>query len=668
MFKIGYNKKITMVQGDTGVIRMRISNYELSQGDEVRFAIVNKANPSILLCQHSDKKIVLEKQVTVFEKDGSARIVIYPYDTEYLQPGKYLYEIQVVTKDGRTDTVVPLTALTLMDGSIQGEFGQTTPSKPEPTPSEIELRFKRLENEIIPELGNRITNVENDIDSVSLSLDKIETNDVKEKKDLSQLFQKDGFVSVITGDSISYNRYDFISTGVANGYECYSGMQSWSYLLRDTIHRNDVYFKHGDELQGLTVTGGFITQSEELYNNAQPFTNKYIKYATTKNTSRLSFKVRHTNSITNKIVIYFSYNPNNTACQFDVYIGSDKACTVNNKSISNDYMGRGILTADVICYPYNIREISLRNFTQSATSPESTGLMEVEILGVGTKYSPVYLTGQGSTTSKWLLDNIEDRILKYNPDFVAITTGTNDVYMNVSLDEYKSNLDNICTKIKIKNPKAEILLIGCGSYRSVDGQDWDNANYKQDSTVIPYINVSKEISAKHECYFVSMMELFENVSINEYRFDNCHLTKYGNTMLLRSIVNMIMPKGSYNNEYLSSYKHENGFEHTLDINETTGYARIKYNDSSKTYDVINGLDIVNDVVLNSNGYRISVNFKNTILKRPPVIQNCSIANLINITHYGFTTSSVEFLVHKADGTLLTPSDHNANECEFLLML
>lgn len=173
MFKISYDKKITMVQGDTGVIRMRIHNYELSQGDEVRFAIVNKANPSILLCQHSDKKIVLEKQVTVFEKDGSARIVIYPYDTEYLQPGKYLYEIQVKTKDGRIDTVVQLTSFTLMDGAIEGEYGQTTPSKPEPTPSEIELRFKRLENEIIPELGNRITNVEKEIDGVSSSLDNM---------------------------------------------------------------------------------------------------------------------------------------------------------------------------------------------------------------------------------------------------------------------------------------------------------------------------------------------------------------------------------------------------------------------------------------------------------------------------------------------------------------
>ena len=113
-----------MVQGDTGVIRMRISNYKLSQGDEVRFAIVKKVNPSIMTCQHSDKKIVLEKQVIVFENDGSARILIDPYDTEYLQPGKYLYEIQVKTKDGVIDTVVPLTDLTLMDGSIQGEFGE----------------------------------------------------------------------------------------------------------------------------------------------------------------------------------------------------------------------------------------------------------------------------------------------------------------------------------------------------------------------------------------------------------------------------------------------------------------------------------------------------------------------------------------------------------------
>ena len=119
MFKINYDKKITMVQGDTGVINMKIHNYELSQGDEVRFAIVNKSNPSILLCQHSDNKIILKKKVTSFETDGTARIAIHPYDTENLQPGKYLYEIQVKTKDGRIDTVVPLTNFTLMEGVIQ---------------------------------------------------------------------------------------------------------------------------------------------------------------------------------------------------------------------------------------------------------------------------------------------------------------------------------------------------------------------------------------------------------------------------------------------------------------------------------------------------------------------------------------------------------------------
>ena len=231
MFKISYDKKITMVQGDTGVIRMRIHNYELSQGDEVRFAIVNKANPSILLCQHSDKKIVLEKQVTVFEKDGSARIVIQPYDTEYLQPGKYLYEIQVKTKDGRVDTVVPLTSFTLMDGSIQGEYGQTTPSKPEPTPSEIELRFKRIENEIIPELGTRITNVENEIDNMTNFVTTKQFGIVGDNSDESLKFKRmfefasDNKISTIIlepktyniGESLIYNNSDCGLTLNGNG-------------------------------------------------------------------------------------------------------------------------------------------------------------------------------------------------------------------------------------------------------------------------------------------------------------------------------------------------------------------------------------------------------------------------------------------------------------------
>lgn len=510
-------------------------------------------------------------------------------------------------------------------------------------------------------LGEKIS----DIDS---QLETIVPYVTKSKNDLSQMFQKDGFVSVITGDSISYNRYDFMENGVPNGYECYSGMQSWSFLLRDTIHRNDVYFKHGDELDELYVINGSYATSLETYTNAMPFTNKYLKFSTKNNNAKLSFKVRHTNSVTNKIVVYFAYNPKNTACSFDIYIGNDKACSVNTKNITTDYQGRGILTADVTCFPYNIREISLRNFIQTATSPEPTGLMEVEILGVGTKYSPVYMTGQGSTTSQWLLDNIQDRILKYNPNFVGIVTGTNDVFLGVSPDIYKSNLDKICSQIKAKDYKTEILLIGCGSYRSVDGQDWDNSNYKQDSTVMPYVKACKEIASKYDCYYISMMELFKNTPVADYRADNCHLNKYGNTMLLRSVVNMIMPKGLYDYKYLSSYKHENGFEYTSKNNENTSYVRIKYNNSTKTYDVINGLDIVDNVILNSNGYRITVNFKNNTLKRPPIIQNCSIANLINITHYGFTSSAVEFLVRNSNGTLLTPEEHNTNDCEFLLFI
>ena len=312
MFKISYDKKITMVQGDTGVIRMRIHNYELSQGDEVRFAIVNKANPSILLCQHSDKKIVLEKQVTVFEKDGAARIIIYPYDTENLQPGKYLYEIQVKTKDGRVDTVVPLTSFTVMEGSIQGEYIPTLPGAGIPGGSEpslpgagtnsydIEVRFKRIENEIIPELGTRITNVENEIDIVNSSLDNIlkETNGVINVKsfkcDDGRYVQGDGVHDDTTGiqKAIDY----------CNENKCKLIITAGTYIISDTLTSNvyiegystrDTILKITTNKPILRMLGGYI---------------KNVRLSNTGDSSNINLKGivigdKTTNNINVKVVI-----------------------------------------------------------------------------------------------------------------------------------------------------------------------------------------------------------------------------------------------------------------------------------------------------------------------------------------------------------------------------
>ena len=111
-----------MVQGDTGCIKLKLTNYPLSNGDEVKFAVTSKnvVQPAVFSLKSDSTPLLIEKTITEFEEDGSAMIVLNGEDTLDLPPGNYLYEIQVKTKDGRIDTVITTTRLTIMEGIIYG--------------------------------------------------------------------------------------------------------------------------------------------------------------------------------------------------------------------------------------------------------------------------------------------------------------------------------------------------------------------------------------------------------------------------------------------------------------------------------------------------------------------------------------------------------------------
>ena len=108
MFIIDKDNSIRMIQGDTGSIRLTLDNYRLSSGDKVTFAMTS----------NSLKHLLIEKSITEFESDGTALIILNGKDTVDIAPGSYLYEIQVITKDGRIDTVIPMTRFKIMEGMI----------------------------------------------------------------------------------------------------------------------------------------------------------------------------------------------------------------------------------------------------------------------------------------------------------------------------------------------------------------------------------------------------------------------------------------------------------------------------------------------------------------------------------------------------------------------
>lgn len=88
-------KKISMIVKDTGSLTVIVENYTLNEGDEVVFS-VNK--------EREKEHPLIQKKVHVFA-DGQAVIQLSREDTD-VEPGDYLYDIQVNCADGRVDTIV----------------------------------------------------------------------------------------------------------------------------------------------------------------------------------------------------------------------------------------------------------------------------------------------------------------------------------------------------------------------------------------------------------------------------------------------------------------------------------------------------------------------------------------------------------------------------------
>ena len=64
------------------------------------------------------KRLLIEKSITKFESDVTAFIIFNGNDTADITPGSYLYDIQVIPKDVRIATPIPITKMKIMEGMI----------------------------------------------------------------------------------------------------------------------------------------------------------------------------------------------------------------------------------------------------------------------------------------------------------------------------------------------------------------------------------------------------------------------------------------------------------------------------------------------------------------------------------------------------------------------
>lgn len=95
---------ISMTRGDSESITVRCPEAPFEAGDTIYLTVREDA----------ESPIAMQKIVTDFP-DGDAIITIDPGDTEGLEFGDYVYDIQVTWDGGSVTTLVPISKFTLLE-------------------------------------------------------------------------------------------------------------------------------------------------------------------------------------------------------------------------------------------------------------------------------------------------------------------------------------------------------------------------------------------------------------------------------------------------------------------------------------------------------------------------------------------------------------------------
>lgn len=451
--------------------------------------------------------------------------------------------------------------------------------------------------------------------------------------DLSYEFQQDGFTTVITGDSLSIS-HGFIE-GNLQSTDTYTGILGWSQMLRDAIWRNDPGFVHADELLigAKNSSTAFNKSWDGVTPYMFPFNNRSLTIVTKSSDDEVRINYSNIAKPSGKIYLYLGKTPKGVGCSFKVKLNGEyknvkvydfydniisprlssnttDVVDISSKSLDRN-KGYEVIVVEIPDAKVGNNIITLTDFVNTATLEAKSSDFGFFLLGAGSKYSPVHITGRGSVTTQFFIDNdyleLNNRVLRYDPDYVIMIIGANDSCNPnalpagsglMSVETYKANLIRIVEKIKEKNENTGILLMSPPEW----SDDWDNNLGISVEDILPYVDAMREVAQEYRLSFVNMVEFFQGFPVGpgkdgtgkypvvwrDWRSDFVHFSHYGHTILGRSIINMLMPNGIYDITYADS---SNVFRPSTNFNVPKhGWTIVKYNKSTLTFDTMEGFE------------------------------------------------------------------------------
>jgi hypothetical protein len=157
------------------------------------------------------------------------------------------------------------------------------------------------------------------------------------------------------------------------------------------------------------------------------------------------------------------------------------------------------------------------------------------------------------------------------------------------------------------------------------------------------------------------------------------MKKYGNTILVKSILKTIMPNGLYPKDLLDANLIQySGYHFNIRRPQISGFASVKWNTSTSVFDIISQTeDSAISAVTKVNDYTIQITFKHnidigkplfTFSRLPNIVQYATSSPLFLTRLYSLSLNTLSFIIYKTDGTLVTATDYTNSPNAFYFVL
>ncbi len=163
---------------------------------------------------------------------------------------------------------------------------------------------------------------------------------------------------------------------------------------------------------------------------------------------------------------------------------------------------------------------------------------------------PVVNSGISGNCYEDLLDNIDSRVIQYNPTKVFILIGTNDIaFTEITNEELTDKIIEICDAIKKEKKKTDIYvesIYPINNHAEDDDKiDIGMVNRRENKRIMEINKLLEEKVKKNKYYYIDMYDLLvdENGDLDiNYTTDGLHISDEGYQVITKKIKDIIYDK------------------------------------------------------------------------------------------------------------------------------